>query len=265
MSQPIDYLFQRGNTPLFITMPHVGTAIPDDIAQTMTPEALTVPDTDWHIEKLYAFATALGASVLQANWSRYVVDLNRPPDDASLYPGQATTSLCPVTRFDGGAIYRAGCEPDAQQIAYRRRRYWQPWHDKVQQTLNELRQQFPVVVLWDAHSIRSVLPQFFEGKLPDFNIGTNDGVSCSPDLQARIATVARKSTSLTSVENGRYRGGYITRHYAAPAQGVHALQMELAQSAYMDENPPWEWRAEQAQALQGILEEMLQNALAFTR
>lgn len=263
MSEPSDYLFSRGTKPLLITMPHTGTAVPADIAERLTPEAQGVPDTDWHIEKLYAFAHAMGASVLQANWSRYVVDLNRPPDGQSLYPGQATTGLCPVTRFDGGAIYHPGGEPSAEEIAARRERYWQPWHDKLAQTLAELRQQFSAVVLWDAHSIRSVLPQFFDGKLPDFNIGTNDGTSCSPELQKRIADISRSSPSFTAVENGRYKGGYITRHYGAPEQGIHALQMELTQSAYMTETPPWSWSASQAAELQKPLEAMITAALGF--
>lgn len=263
MSESSDYIFSRGTKPLLITMPHTGTAVPPDIAQRLTPEAQGVPDTDWHIEKLYAFAHAMGASVLQATWSRYVVDLNRPPDDQSLYPGQATTGLCPLTRFDGGAVYLAGAEPSAAEIAARRERYWQPWHDKLAATLVELRQQFPAVVLWDAHSIRSVLPQFFEGKLPDFSIGTNKGGSCSPEFQKRIADIARASAPFTAVENGRYKGGYITRHYGAPAQGIHAIQMELTQSAYMTEAPPWPWSASQAADLQKPLTAMLECALAF--
>lgn len=263
MIETEDYIFHPGTAPLFITMPHVGTAIPAGMAKRLNSEALTVPDTDWHIEKLYAFAREMSASVLQAKWSRYVVDLNRPPNDQSLYPGQATTGLCPVVSFNGGEIYQAGQQPDAAEIALRREQYWRPWHDKLQKTLRSLHAQFPRVVMWDAHSIRSVLPQFFTGKLPDFNIGTNDGNSCHPELEQRIFHLAQQSSPFTAVNNGRYKGGYITRYYADPAQGIHTIQMELTQSAYMQESPPWDWNEEQAAVLQHHLKLMLKSALAF--
>ncbi|WP_437887608.1 N-formylglutamate deformylase [Phytobacter sp. V91] len=265
MTESEDYIFHRGTAPLFITMPHVGTAVPEDIAGRLTPEARTVPDTDWHIEKLYTFARELGASILQAKWSRYVVDLNRPPTGESLYPGQATTGLCPVNRFDGGDIYLSGYEPDPAEIARRRELYWQPWHDKLQDTLTELRAEFPRVVMWDAHSIRSVLPQFFSGILPDFNIGTNSGSSCDEQLEQQITQIAQQSTLFTAVNNGRYKGGYITRHYSDRQQGIHTLQMELTQSAYMHEVPPWEWDAKRAASMQKTLKTMLESALVFAR
>lgn len=265
MTETENYIFHRGSEPLFITMPHVGTDIPSGMASRFSNEARTVPDTDWHIEKLYALARDMGASVLQAKWSRYVVDLNRPPDDQSLYPGQATTGLCPVVRFDGGEIYQPGQQPDATEIDDRRAIYWQPWHDKLQDTLNSMREEFPRVVMWDAHSIRSVLPQFFQGKLPDFSIGTNDGQSCDPELEQRIADLAQQSSHFTMVSNGRYKGGYITRHYAAPERGIHTIQMELAQSAYMRETLPWAWESDQAVALQERLKVMLESALLFAK
>ena len=265
MTETEHFIFHRGSEPLFITMPHVGTQIPSELASRYSHEALSVPDTDWHIEKLYAFARDIGASVLQAKWSRYVVDLNRPPDDQSLYPGQATTGLCPVVRFDGGEIYQPGQQPDAAEIEQRRMLYWQPWHDKLQETLSALHAQFPRVVMWDAHSIRSVLPQFFPGKLPDFSIGSNDGRSCAPELEQRITDLAQQSSPFTMVNNGRYKGGYITRHYAAPESGIHTLQMELTQSAYMQETPPWAWAADQAEALQQRLKVMLESALLFAK
>jgi len=264
MIETKDYLFHRGTAPLFITMPHTGTQVPNEIAERMTPEARTVPDTDWHIEKLYAFAKEIGASILQAKWSRYVVDLNRPPNDQSLYPGQATTGLCPVNRFDGGDIYLPGNQPDADEIAQRREQYWQPWHSRLQETLSELRDSFPRVVMWDAHSIRSVLPQFFPGTLPDFNIGTNNGTSCSPLLEQQITEIAQQSALFTAVSNGRYKGGYITRNYAAPDRGIHTIQMELTQSGYMQEVPPWTWDEKRAINMQKVLRMMLDKALAFS-
>ncbi|KAA8996642.1 N-formylglutamate deformylase [Affinibrenneria salicis] len=265
MSTTAPFIFHQGSAPLFVTMPHTGTWLPPEIADTLTDEARRVPDTDWHIERLYAFAKDLGASVLQATCSRYVVDLNRPPDGASLYPGQATTGLCPDIRFDGGPVYLPGAQPSSQAVAQRRERYWRPWHDQLAAELARLTAQFPRVVLWDAHSICSVLPQFFDGRLPDFNIGTNKGVTCDPALQRRVADLARLAAPFSHVENGRYTGGYITRHYGQPEQGVHALQMELAQSAYMDETPPWRWDEEKARPLQTHLRAMLSAALAFAR
>ncbi|ATA26964.1 N-formylglutamate deformylase [Brenneria goodwinii] len=263
MTTVAPFIFHQGSEPLFITMPHTGVWLPDEIAGALTPEARSVPDTDWHIEQLYAFARQMGASWLQATCSRYVVDLNRPPDGASLYPGQATTGLCPETRFDGGPVYPPGAAPSSDEVQARRRRYWQPWHDKLAEELLRLKARFPRVVLWDAHSIRSVLPQFFDGRLPDFNIGTHKGASCAPALQQRIAAIARAASPFTQVENGRYTGGYITRHYGQPSQGVHAVQMELAQCSYMDETPPWRWQPQKARLLQPHLQAMLQSALEF--
>ncbi|KGD72098.1 N-formylglutamate amidohydrolase [Tatumella morbirosei] len=263
MSETEHYIFHQGNKPLLITMPHTGTVIPEYIAERMTHKARSVPDTDWHIEKLYAFARESGASILQAKWSRYVVDLNRPPDDISLYPGQVTTGLCFVNRFDGGAVYTKGNNPDAGEIADRREKYWQPWHNKLQNTLTEMREEFSTVVMWDAHSIRSELPQFFSGKLPDINIGTNDGLSCHFDLQQKIFNIASQSPPLTVVSNGRYKGGYNTRHYAQPDLGTHTLQMELTQSSYMQEIPPWYWDEKKAVFLQNSLKRMIDAAIEF--
>ncbi len=231
-TSPAPFIFHQGTAPLFITMPHTGTWLPDEAKARLTPEAQGVPDTDWHIEQLYAFARAMGASWLQATCSRYLIDLNRPPDGASLYPGQATTGLCTDTRFDGGPVYQPGAAPSAREIEQRRYQYWQPWHDQLARELQRLKATFHRVVLWDAHSIRSVLPQFFDGELPTFNIGTNNGNSCSPALQQRVATIAGAATPYSMIENGRYIGGYITRHYARPAEGIHALQMELTQCSY---------------------------------
>nr|WP_113865192.1 N-formylglutamate deformylase [Brenneria salicis]NMN91725.1 N-formylglutamate deformylase [Brenneria salicis ATCC 15712 = DSM 30166]RBP65783.1 N-formylglutamate deformylase [Brenneria salicis ATCC 15712 = DSM 30166]RLM31823.1 N-formylglutamate deformylase [Brenneria salicis ATCC 15712 = DSM 30166] len=265
MTETEDYIFHRGTAPLFVTMPHTGTAIPAHIAGRLTPEAQSVPDTDWHIEKLYAFAKEMGASILQAKWSRYVVDLNRPPNNESLYPGQATTGLCPVNLFDGGEIYLPGCLPDAAEIARRREQYWQPWHDKLQATLKELCGDFPRVVMWDAHSIRSVLPQFFSGKLPDFSIGTNNGTSCDQRLERQITNIAQQSPLFTAVNNGRYKGGYITRNYSDQSQGIHTLQMELTQSTYMQEVPPWVWNAQHASNMQERLRLMLESTIEFAQ
>lgn len=263
MTAPAPFIFSQGTQPLLISMPHVGTYVPPDIAAGLTEEARHVPDTDWHIERLYAFASEMGASIVQATHSRYVVDLNRPPSGESLYPGQATTGLCTDITFAGGPVYLPGRAPTAEEIEQRRQQYWQPYHDKVAEELARLKAQFPVVVLWDAHSIRSVLPQFFEGKLPDFNVGTNSGKSCAPALETRIAAIAEQAKPYTSVTNGRYKGGYITRQYGHPDQHMHAVQMEMTQSSYMDEGPAFAYDDAKAAIMQVHLRKMLGAVLDF--
>src|SRR5579875_3294943 len=230
------FTLHRGETPLLVSLPHDGTAIPDDIAARMTDAAKRVPDTDWHVGRLYAFARELGASLIAPHWSRYVVDLNRPPDGHALYPGRSETALVPVNTFAGEAIYRAGGEPGAEEIAARVETYWRPYHDALRAELQRLRAGHGRVVLWDGHSIRSRVPMLFEGRLPDFNLGTADGASCSADLQWSLTRVMEAQQHYDFVVNGRFKGGHITRHYGRPAEGIQAVQLELAQCQYMDED-----------------------------
>ncbi|MCE7951518.1 MAG: N-formylglutamate deformylase [Xanthomonadales bacterium PRO7] len=230
------FTLHRGTAPLFVSLPHDGTAIPDDIAARMTPAARRVPDTDWHVSRLYAFARELGASMIVPNFSRYVVDLNRPPDDVSLYPGQNTTGLCPIVQFSGEKIYLPGQEPTPDEIAQRVECYWRPYHDALTAEIARIKAAHGRVVLWEGHSIRSVVPFLFDGRLPDFNLGTANGASCSADLQRRLSGVLAAQEKYTFVVNGRFKGGYITRRYGDPANGVDAVQLELAQSNYMDED-----------------------------
>lgn len=227
------YDFHEGTSPLLISVPHDGRHIPDDIGAEMTPAGLAVPDTDWHVAQLYDFARELGASMLVATCSRYVVDLNRPRSGESLYPGQVTTGLCAAQTFAGDDIYTTGgvsSEEQQRRVAA----YWQPYHDQVASVLAGLRARFSYALLWDAHSIASVVPRLFDGELPALNIGTNDGKSCAPDIAAAVAGAAADSP-YGSVVNGRFKGGYITRHYGDPGNNVHALQLEIAQRTYMDE------------------------------
>jgi N-formylglutamate deformylase len=251
----------QGHLPVLISIPHLGTHIPQALAAQMTPETARLVDTDWHLDRLYDFAVAMGASVIHAKHSRYVIDLNRPPTGESLYPGQTTTGLCPTETFRGEPLYRMGCEPDAAEIARRREIYWQPYHDALALELTRLRQAHGRVLLWDAHSIASVLPRLFEGKLPDLNFGTAGGASCD----ARVLTAALHCLGgepFTQVVNGRFKGGYITRHYGQPSQGIHAIQLELCQSLYMNEMEPFDYRPDLAQALQPALQRMLLAAVA---
>lgn len=251
---------------MLISMPHAGTHLPADIAARLTPEAREVHDTDWHMPQLYACAQALGASLLVATHSRYVIDLNRAPDGASLYPGQSVTGLCPVDSFASTALYTSAAqEPDAAEIERRKRLYWQPYHDQLRAELERLQRTHGRVVLWDAHSIRSVLPRFFEGQLPDLNLGTADGASCDAGLAQQLLQIAQTAPGHTAVLNGRFKGGHITRHYGAPAQGIHAVQLEMTQCSYMQEQMPFDFLPERAARIQPTLQRLLQAALDFAR
>ena len=264
------FRFHQGTRPLLISMPHVGTHLPPAIAARLTDAARQVPDTDWHLERLYGFAGELGASILVATHSRYVVDLNRPPDNQSLYPGQDTTGLCPVDTFDKTPLYAAGDTPDDAEIDARRAALWQPYHRQLQTELDRLRAAHGTVVLWDAHSIRSVVPRFFEGRLPDLNLGTADGASCDLLLADALLAIGKQAigkqaNGYSAVLNGRFKGGYITRRYGQPALGVHAVQLELTQCSYMQEALPFDYLTSQAVGIQPHLRAMLQAALAFTQ
>jgi len=257
------FRFRRGTRPLLISMPHVGTHVPPQLAARLSDEARHVPDTDWHLERLYDFADELGASVLVATHSRYVVDLNRPPDGASLYPGQSVTGLCPVDTFDDTPLYPAGDVPGDAEIAERREAIWQPYHRQLADELGRIKAQHGIAALWDAHSIRSVLPRFFEGKLTDLNLGTAQGASCDPALGQALLGIAKAATGFTSVLNGRFTGGYITRHHGQPAQGVHAVQLEMTQCSYMQEALPFDYLPEVAARVQPHVRRMLTAVLDF--
>jgi len=248
----------EGTIPLLVSFPHAGTDIPDSIARRMTPAALLRADTDWHLPQLYSFVQAMGASTLVPHCSRYVIDLNRPPEDSNLYPGQDTTGLVPLDSFRKEPLYRDGEEPTAAEIVERRELYWKPYHDALEAELARLHAKHGVAVLWDAHSIASVLPRFFEGRLPDLNLGTADGQACAPPVQAAAEGVLRAQREFSHVSNGRFKGGYITRHYGRPGEGVHALQMEMCHATYMDEAAPFGFRPDLAARVQPVLQGMLE-------
>lgn len=254
------FTLHRGSTPLLVSLPHDGTELPLDVIERLTPAARRVPDTDWHVGRLYAFARDMGASILCPRYSRYLIDLNRPPDDISLYPGQNTTGLCPTVQFNGAAIYLEGQAPSPDEIAQRTGRYWRPYHDALHAELQRLRQLHGRAVLWEGHSIRSVAPFLFDGRLPDFNLGTVGGASCSEVRQQRLEAVLAAQQDYTWISNGRFRGGYITRHYGQPGQGVEAIQLELAQCNYMDETS-FEWDPVRAVPTQALIRRLLQAAI----
>jgi N-formylglutamate deformylase len=251
----------RGDAPLLVSLPHDGCELPSDLVPRLTPAARAVPDTDWQVSRLYAFAGEMGASILIPRYSRYVIDLNRPPDDVSLYPGQNTTGLCPITRFDGGPVYQPGEEPQPDEIERRVERYWRPYHAALADELRRIRGDHGRAVLWEGHSIASRRPFLFDGTLPALNIGTVDGRSCSSWLQDRLVGVCSGQGHYDWVINGRFKGGYITRCHGRPADGVQAVQLELAQSTYMDEETTC-WLPERAARLQPMLRQMLELALA---
>ena len=249
----------RGESPILISLPHDGSELPAELAARMTPAARRAPDTDWFVSRLYEFGRALGASMLVPRWSRYLVDLNRPPDDLSLYPGQNTTGLCPSLQFTGEPVYLPGQEPVAAEIADRVDRYWRPYHDALRAELARLREAHGRVLLWEGHSIRSRVPFFFEGRLPDINLGTAAGASCHPQTQQRLEKILGAQSSYSWVSNGRFKGGYITRQYGRPGEGVEAIQLELAQCNYMDEERA-SYDTAKAGPIQAVLESLIRAA-----
>lgn len=245
-------------------MPHVGRHAPPALAARLSDEGQRVPDTDWHLERLHDFADALGASVLVATHSRDVIDLNRPPDGASLYPGQSVTGLCPVDLFDEQPLYRDPADvPGEAEMAERREAIWQPYHTQLAQELARLQAAHGVAALWDAHAIRSEVPRFFAGRLPDLNLGTADGSSCSPALAQQLLAIGQAAPGYTAVLNGRFKGGHITRHYGQPSKGIHAVQLEMTQRTYMQESWPFEYLPDVAAGVQPTLRRMLEAVLAF--
>jgi len=250
------FKFRAGRTPLLVSMPHTGTHIPRSLRVRMTEEAKLLPDTDWHLERLYDFLEELGASVLVATHSRYVVDLNRPPDNANLYPGQDTTPLVPLDTFHKQLLYRPGQEPDAAEIAGRVETHWTPYHSQLSHELKGLKKAHGYALLWDAHSIFSEVPRFFSGKLTELNLGTADGRACGTGIGEGLM---QKVSGYGAVLNGRFKGGYITRTYGDPANGVHAVQLELSEATYMDEFPPFEFREKLAERLRPQLRALIEE------
>jgi formiminoglutamase len=262
----------RGTEPLLLSIPHTGTDIPAEIEASLVSPWLARKDTDWRIEDLYVFATELGATIVRTPVSRTVIDVNRDPSGTSLYPGQATTGLCPTETFDGERLYLPGREPGEGEIARRRALYFKPYHAALSAEIVRLREAHDAIVLYDCHSIRSVIPRLFDGELTHMNIGTNSGASCGPGLQRAIEAVCA-SSSLSWIANGRFKGGWITRRYGEPARGVHAVQMELACRAYIAEPTPavdesnWPpvYDAGRARNMRDTLRSVLEVCHAFAR
>lgn len=252
--------FHGGSTPLLVNMPHSGTEVPDPILGRLSDAAKKLPDTDWHIPKLYGFVKDLGASVLRANFSRYVVDLNRSPDNKELYTDDISTGLIPQTLFDGSPLYATEEPLSDDEIKERLDTYWRPYHKKLSETLAEIKETHGYALLYDAHSIASRVPNLFKGKLPDLNLGTANAESCAPEIGYAISEIIRAS-DYSSTVNGRFVGGYITRFHGKPNKKVHAAQMEISQFTYMDEDGSYTYNEEKAAILIPVLHDILN---AFT-
>jgi N-formylglutamate deformylase len=258
------YRFHQGAGPLIVAMPHVGADIPPELAERLTAVGQGALDTDWHVDRLYDFLDEVQASRLIARQSRNAVDLNRSPENEALYPGRFETGLCPTTTFEGQPLYRDGHEPDPGEVTRRVEAWWRPYHDRLREALDEARERHGYALLLDAHSIRAEIPLLFEGRLPDINVGTADGRSCDPGLTAAIEAVLAEQGHFTWVTNGRFKGGWTTRNYGRPADGVHAVQFELVQDAYMDEANPHAFDADRARPMRDLLRELV-DAIAGWR
>jgi len=260
MNEPV-FTLHRGRLPLLVSVPHAGTVIPEDQQARYVQRALAVEDTDWFLDALYGFVRDMGASLLVPRYSRYLIDLNRPPENVPMYPGVNNTELCPTRFFTGDALYREGQAPDDAEIARRLQTCWQPYHHALQAELARMKAEHGHAVLFDGHSIKSQLPWLFEGKLPDLNLGTASGASCAPTLRAALGRVLALQTTFTHVVDGRFKGGYITRRYGQPAEGVHAVQLEKCWSCYMDETPPFQLSASRVTTLEPVLRALVQTLL----
>jgi N-formylglutamate deformylase len=255
------YDFHRGSVPLLISVPHAGTFVPENIARRFTLAGSHLADTDWHVQKLYDFARELGASILAANYSRYVVDLNRAPDSSPLYVANPTSPVCPTLTFDGESIYVPGAEPDDAEISSRIEQYWQPYHQRLADELAQMREQHGYALLWDAHSIASEVPSLFTGVLPEFNFGTRDDASCPRAIADQLLDLVTTDGKFGAVLSGRWKGGYITMHYGRPQERVYAVQLELSRRVYMDEAAGTGWDPNRAQSAATLISQLLSRYL----
>jgi N-formylglutamate deformylase len=253
----------RGNTALLVSVPHCGTAVPEALLGRMVPRARALEDTDWHLADLYEFVRDLGAGLLVPHYSRYVIDLSRPPDDAPMYAGANNTGLCPERFFSGDLLYRPGLQPDQAEVALRRETYWRPYHDALLQELGRLRSAHGYALLLDGHSIKSELPWLFAGRLPDLNLGTADGATCAPSLREAMVQALQSQRDFSQVADGRFKGGYIVRRYGRPLEGAHAAQLEMCWSCYMPELPPYRPDPQRLARLAPVLRALVRTLLEW--
>ncbi len=249
---------KQGDSPLILAQPHGGTYIPDNLMARLTPLGKGLNDTDWHISQLYDSLTA-DVTIVAAQYHRYIIDANRDPSGISLYPGQNTTTLCPLTDFDGKDLWQKGQTPSEDEIADRTAIYHQPYHQALQSEIDRVKAKHGYAILYDCHSIRSNIPFLFEGTLPVFSIGSNLGATCAPQIEQAVLDICKSARNYDHVINGRFKGGWTTRHYGQPKNHVHAIQMELAQRCYMSETPPWAYRSDISRQIRPHLKDILQQ------
>ena len=252
-----------GTTPLLVSMPHVGTEIPPPLRLRLVPRALEAEDTDWFLDRLYGFVTALGAGLIVPNESRYVIDLNRPRENLPMYPGRNNTELCPTRFFTGEDLYLPEQAPTQAEVEQRVQAYWMPYHQALEDELARLKRLHGHAVLFDAHSIKGELPWLFEGRLPDMNLGTVDGHSCAPSLREALTEIFSSQARYSHVVDGRFKGGYITRRYGRPHEGLHAVQLEMCWGSYMDETAPYQWHEAKAQEVRPLLTRLIQTLASW--
>lgn len=253
----------EGDSPIILGFPHVGTFVPEEIWHRLNETGQVLADTDWHVDRLYT-GLLPGATMVRANFHRYVIDANRAPSDESLYPGQNTTGLCPTTDFDGLPIYHEGAEPNEEEIEWRRQTWHAPYHEALAAQIERVKAIHGVAILYDCHSIRSNIPFLFDGKLPDFNVGTNNGSTCDLTIENSVVGHTSAADGFSSVLNGRFKGGWTTRFYGKPEEGVHAIQMELAQDTHLAaELPPFDYDERKANLLRAHLRAILMDLAAL--
>lgn len=246
---------KSGSSPLVLGLPHTGLALPADVAENLNEFGRPLIDTDWHIHKLYEDLVP-DLTTVRTTIHRYVIDVNRDPNGESLYPGQNTTTLVPLIDFDGNGIWKS--PPSAEEVDQRKEQFHKPYHDALSAEIDRVKNKHGFAILYDCHSIRSDIPFLFEGKLPDFNIGTNNGTTCDPEIEKSVLDICSNSGSYSTILNGRFKGGWTTRHYGHPHQGVHAIQMELAQCTYLEaETTPFRTASDKAERLRFVLKEIL--------
>lgn len=266
MTTPVSteiFTLHRGQSALLISFPHIGTLNPIDQQYRYTPRALESEDTDWFLDRLYAFAAELGATFIVPRFSRYLIDLNRSSDNAPMYPGRNNTELCPTRHFSGDVLYRENLAPDDAEIQRRVEYCWQPYHDALRDELARIRSTHGHAVLFDAHSIKSELPWLFEGQLPHMSIGTANGASCAPTLTDAVVRAFAAQSQFSHVLNGRFKGGHITRHFGKPDEGVHAIQLEMCWRAYMLESPPLRWNDTLAVGVTPLLRAFVETLIGW--
>lgn len=255
--------YTRGSTPLLMSIPHVGEFIPEEILMQLTSVGSRIADTDWYLDRLYNFSGELGIHVLKANYSRYVIDLNRSPDNASLYPGQDVTELVPTSTFAKEALYAEELMPNEDEINRRQENYWKPYHGKLSAILSDIKRRYGYVILFENHSIKSVVPRFFKDKIPDLNLGTSGGTSCAVSLKDALVGALKDNYQYSLAVDGRFKGGYITRNYGVPSENIHTFQLELSIATYMNEEPAVFWQEALAEKVRPTLKLMLESALKW--